>query len=88
MARRAELFVGELSDGEAAHLLRQVRRGRNAVISHRAMLLFASFQGQSVSLSTALVHGRGGRRRRTSDGAARPGDPGALTPTGRFLGVT
>ncbi len=49
MARRAELFVRELSDEEAAHLLRQVRRGKNAVVRHRAMLLFASFQGQTVS---------------------------------------
>jgi transposase len=49
MARRAELFVRVLSDEEAAHLLFQVRRGKNAVVRHRAMLLFASFQGQSVS---------------------------------------
>ena len=49
MARRAELFVRELSDAEAAHLLKQARRGKNAVVRHRAMLLFASFQGQSVS---------------------------------------
>jgi transposase len=49
MARRAELFVRELSNEEAAHLLNQVRRGKNAVVRHRAMLLFASFQGQGVS---------------------------------------
>jgi hypothetical protein len=49
MARRAELFVRELTDPEAAHLLRQARRGKNAVVRHRAMLLFASFQGQSVT---------------------------------------
>jgi transposase len=48
MARRAELFVRPLSDEEAAHLLNKVRRGKNAVVRHRAMLLFASFQGQSV----------------------------------------
>jgi transposase len=49
MARRAELFVRELTDEEAAHLLKLARRGKNAVVRHRAMLLFASFQGQSVS---------------------------------------
>lgn len=49
MARRAELFVRELSDGEAAHLLHLSKRGPNAVVRHQAMLLFASFQGQSVS---------------------------------------
>lgn len=49
MARRAELFVRALTDEEAAHLLRQARRGKNAVVRHRAMLLFASFQGQTVS---------------------------------------
>ena len=49
MGCRAELFVRELSDGEAAHLLVQVRRAKNAVVRHRAMLLFASFQGHSVS---------------------------------------
>jgi transposase len=49
MARRAELFVRELSDGEAAHLLKLSKRGKNAVVRHRAMLLFASFQGQSVT---------------------------------------
>ena len=49
MARRAELFVRELTDAEATHLLKQARRGRNAVVRHRAMLLFASFQGQSVT---------------------------------------
>jgi hypothetical protein len=54
MARRAELFVRELSDGEAAHLLKQARRGKNAVVGHRAMLLFASFQGQSVSQISSL----------------------------------
>lgn len=41
MARRAELFVRELTDEEAAHLLKQARRGTNAVVRHRAMLLFA-----------------------------------------------
>jgi len=49
MASRAELFVRELSDGEAAHLLQLSKRGSNAVVRHRATLLFASFQGQSVS---------------------------------------
>jgi transposase len=49
MARRAELFVRELSDGEAAHLLTLARRSRNPTVQHRAMLLFASFQRQSVS---------------------------------------
>ena len=49
MARRAELFVRELTDEEAAHLLKQARRGKNAVVRDRAMLLFASFQGQSVT---------------------------------------
>src|ERR1019366_4263375 len=49
MARRAGLFVRELSDGEAAHLLKLSKRGKNAVVRHRAMLLFASFQGQSVT---------------------------------------
>lgn len=48
MARRPELFIRELSDGEAEHLLRLSRRSRNPVTQHRAMLLFASFQGQSV----------------------------------------
>jgi transposase len=55
MARRPELFVRELSDGEAAHLLRLARRSGNPVTQHRAMLLFASFQGQSVS-QIALMH--------------------------------
>lgn len=54
MARRAELFVRELSDEEAAHLLKQARRGKNAVVRHRAMLLFASFQGQSVSQISSM----------------------------------
>ena len=49
MARRAELFVRELSDGEAAHLLKLARRSKNPTVQHRAMLLFASFQGQSVT---------------------------------------
>lgn len=48
MARRPELFIRDLSDGEAEHLLRLARRGRNPITQHRAMLLFASFQGQSV----------------------------------------
>ena len=43
MARRADLFVRELIDGEAAHLLKQARRGKNAVVHHRAMFLFAEF---------------------------------------------
>jgi hypothetical protein len=47
MARRTEPFVRELSDGEAARLLRLARRSRNPAVQHRAMLLFASFQGQS-----------------------------------------
>lgn len=54
MARRAELFVRELTDEEAAHLLKQARRGKNAVVRHRAMLLFASSQGQSVSAITSM----------------------------------
>ena len=49
MGRRAVLFVRELSDGEAAHLLKLARRSRSPIVQHRAMLLFASFQGQSVS---------------------------------------
>jgi transposase len=49
MARRPELFVRELSDGEAAHLLKLARRSKNPTVHHRATLLFASFQGQSVS---------------------------------------
>ncbi len=48
MARRPELFIRELSDGEAMHLLRLARRSTNPTTQHRAMLLFASFQGQSV----------------------------------------
>lgn len=55
MARRAELFVRELSDGEAAHLLKLARRSRNPTVQHRAMLLFASFQGQSVT-QIAVLH--------------------------------
>ena len=55
MARRPELFVRELSDGEAAHLLKLARRSKHPVTQHRAMLLFASFQGQSVS-QIALMH--------------------------------
>ena len=51
--RRAELFVRELSDGEADHcrrrLLSLARRSRNSTVQHRAMLLFASFQVQSVT---------------------------------------
>ena len=54
MARRAELFVRECCDEEAAHLLKQARRGKNAVVRHRAMLLFASFQGQSVSQISSM----------------------------------
>ena len=54
MARRAELFVRELSDEEAAHLLKQARRGKNAVVRHRAMLVFASLQGQSVSQISSM----------------------------------
>ncbi len=49
MGRRAELFIRELSDGEAEHLLKLCRRSRDPVVQHRAMLLFASYQGQSVS---------------------------------------
>jgi hypothetical protein len=49
MGRRAELFICELSDGEAQHLLKLCRRSRDPVVQHRAMLLFASFQGQNVS---------------------------------------
>jgi hypothetical protein len=55
MGRRPELFIRELSDGEAEHLLRLARRSRNPITQHRAMLLFASFQGQSVS-QIALLH--------------------------------
>jgi transposase len=55
MARRAELFVRELSDEEAALLLKLARHSRNPIVQHRAMLLFASFQGQSVS-QIALMH--------------------------------
>jgi hypothetical protein len=55
MGRRAELFVRELSDGEAAHLLKFARRSRNPTVQHRAMLLFASFQGQSLP-QIALLH--------------------------------
>ena len=55
MARRPELFVRDLSDGEAAHLLKLARRSSNPVTQHRAMLLFASFQGQSMS-QIALDH--------------------------------
>jgi transposase len=55
MARRAELFVRELSDREATHLLKLARRSKNPIVQHRAMLLFASFQGQSVS-QIALLH--------------------------------
>jgi transposase len=55
MARRAELFVRELGDGEATHLLKLARRSKNPIVQHRAMLLFASFQGQSVS-QIALLH--------------------------------
>jgi len=54
MARRAELFVRELSDEEAAHLLKLARRSRSPIVQHRAMLLFASFQGQSVAQIAAL----------------------------------
>ena len=49
MARRPELFIRELSDGEADHLLKLARRSKNPTKQHRAMLLFASYQGQSVS---------------------------------------
>jgi transposase len=48
MARRPELFIRELSDGEAEHLLKLARRSKNPTRQHRAMLLFASYQGQSV----------------------------------------
>ena len=54
MSRRAELFVREFSNGEAAHLLHQTRRGKNAVVRHRAMILFASFEGQSVSQISSM----------------------------------
>ena len=49
MGRRAELFVRELSDEEAAHLLKLAWRTKNPTVQHRGMLLFASFQGQSVT---------------------------------------
>ena len=49
MGRRAELFVRELSEGEADHLLKLARRSRSPIVQHRAMLLFASYQGQSVT---------------------------------------
>jgi transposase len=48
MARRPELFVRVLSDEEAERLLRLARRSKNPTKQHRAMLLFASYQGQSV----------------------------------------
>jgi transposase len=48
MARRPELFIRELSDEEAAHLLRLARRSKSPIKQHRAMLLFASYQGQGV----------------------------------------
>jgi hypothetical protein len=54
MARRARLFGRELSDEEAAHLLKQARRGKNAVVRHGAMLLFASFQGQRFTQISAI----------------------------------
>jgi hypothetical protein len=54
MGRRAELFVRELSDGEADHLLKLARRSKNPTVQHRAMLLFASFQGQSVNQISEL----------------------------------
>ncbi len=57
MARRPELFVRELSDWEAAHFLKLARRSRCPTVQHRAMLLFASFQGQSVLIDTAGVTG-------------------------------
>jgi transposase len=55
LARRAELFVRELSDGEVTHVLKLVRHRKNSTVQHRAMLLFASFQGESVS-RIALLH--------------------------------
>ena len=58
MARRRELFVRELSDGDAAHLSKLARRSKHPVTQRRAMLLFASFQGQSVS-QIALMFGAG-----------------------------
>jgi hypothetical protein len=48
-ARRAELFVRELTDEEAAHLLGQARRGKNAVVRIGRCSCFASFQGQSIT---------------------------------------
>jgi hypothetical protein len=78
MARRPELFVRALSDEEAAHLLNQVRRDKTAVVSHRAMLLFASFQGRTVSqislmfqASATHVAARGDRNPRFDHAAAR-----------------
>ncbi len=57
MARRAELLVPGLSDGEAAHLIKLARRSRSPVVQHRATPLFASFQGQSVSqIAPPRVH--------------------------------
>ena len=60
MGRRPELFVRELSDGEAEHLLRLARRSRSPVVQHRAMLLFASFQGPTKPSpgSTIRRHGQ------------------------------
>jgi hypothetical protein len=48
MGRRAELFVPELGDGEAARLSTS-RGAASPDVQHRGMLLFASFQGQSVT---------------------------------------
>jgi hypothetical protein len=47
MARRADLFVREMSDREAAHPLELARRSRNPTVQRRATLLIASFQGQN-----------------------------------------
>jgi hypothetical protein len=58
MARRAELLVNDLTDEEAAHLLKQARRGKNAVVRHRAMLVFALFQGQSVRAIATMARAR------------------------------
>lgn len=76
MARRAELFVRDLTDEEAAHLLKQARRGKNAVVRHRAMLLFASFQGQSVSQIAAMF----GRAQPTSAHSSTTSTSGGSGP--------
>ena len=71
MARQAELFVRELTDEEAAHLLKQARRGKNAVVRDRAMLLFATSRA------------RASPRSRRCSGPARPTSPRSSTTSTR-----